>query len=78
MANIVINIPDSQLSRVVDGLSQFYGYSANVHGNNKGNFVKSTLLVELKERVKQIEAFNAAELAAQTAKTNAEGQITLS
>lgn len=77
MAVIQIDIPDAQLTRVVNSYSAHYGYSATLpngtaNPQTKGQFAKAQLAKHLKEIVKLQESNTAAAAAAASAKADAE------
>lgn len=57
MAVISINIPDNQLSRVIDGICLGQGYQATINGSpnpeTKGQFAKRMLIEKMKQMVMQ-------------------------
>lgn len=88
MAQIVLNVPDGQQSRLVNGIAGQYGYQSTVPAPNpldppvpnpetKGQFAKRMMLKWAKESVKAWEATQAAGTARDTAAADAETAITL-
>lgn len=71
MANILINIPDEILPRVVDAVATTYGWGSG----SKLQFTKQQIAVWLKEIVKAHEANQAGETARKTAAQNVDSQI---
>ena len=62
MANIIFTIPDANLSRVVDALGLYYGWTAAA--GDKGTFVKAKVAGVLTDIVKQAERENTISAAA--------------
>lgn len=88
MAQIILNVPDGQQVRLVNGIAGQYGYQATVPAPNpldppvpnpesKGQFVKRMMLKWAKESVKAYEATQAANTSRDAAATAAETEITL-
>jgi hypothetical protein len=60
MAQIVVTIPDDQLTRVIDALAAHWHYELEKEeGETKGQFVKRALLNRLKREVLAQEALDA-------------------
>lgn len=54
MAKIVLDIPDAQVSRVINAICQVNGYKQNL-GQTKDEYVKEVLSVYIKSCVKSVE-----------------------
>ena len=72
MAQIILNIPDNQLSRVVTGICTFYGYSATlmdgtVNPETANAFAKRMLIEQTEKWVATIEGAAANKTAYNTA-----------
>lgn len=87
MANITIQIPDALLPRVINGLSTFYGYQAEVintegqtipNPQTKAQFAKKQLIEHIKHCVKTVETDEAVRQARESKSTEVENGITLS
>lgn len=53
MATIQIDIPDAQISRVRDGLADYFNYpSAQLPGETKAQFAKRMVAAQIKEWVR--------------------------
>ena len=66
MAQLVFNIPDDQVQRVVNALALFYGYRAtdeqgNPNAETKAQYVRRRMADEMRARVKRIERQQQAE-----------------
>lgn len=66
MAQLIFNIPDDEVQRVVSALATFYGYRAtddagNANPENRAAYVKRKIADEMKARVKRIERQQQAE-----------------
>ena len=66
MAQLIFNIPDDQVGRVVDALAIFYGYRAedeNGDPNPEGKpaYVKRKIATEMRARVRRVERQQAAD-----------------
>jgi hypothetical protein len=83
MAQITINIPDAQLTRVINGFAGFHLYSATLgdgtaNPQSKAAFAKDKLIESIKQAVANYEAKVAVDEARQAAFDSAHTGITLS
>jgi hypothetical protein len=83
MAQLIINIPDAQLPRTLNGLGEFFGYTANIQQSDgttipnpesRTNFIRRMLTIYIKEAVLRGEAG----LAYKTAQSSTPPDITVS
>ena len=64
MAQIVLNIPDPQVNRVLDALAKAWGYDAELHGSDRVAFIKSQIIMHIRRSVLKGERQSAADAVA--------------
>jgi len=83
MATVTITIPTAITQRVMDGFCKKYGYSPTLEGDEpnpetKAQFVKRRIIEHIKKAVRDSEIEDAVNIAAGSAGTSADTDITLS